>query len=207
VQVNDSFGADAIKGALTAFKQVNGAALFVETFDRAKPDFAGVVKAVTASGPQAILFLGSGSSVADGIKAIRGSGSHAQIVTLSNNASDGFIKSLDANATGTIVTQVFPYERSLASPLVKQARKLAREANGDDRVTPAMLEGYAGAEVLVEGLRRAGAHPTREKVRDALESLKRFDIGGLEVSFSPTSHTGLDYTDLSIISADGKFLR
>jgi len=207
VQVNDSFGADAVKGAAEAFKQVNGAPVFTETYDREKPDFAKIAAAVTAQSPQAILFLGSGSAVVNGVKAIRATGSRAQIVTLSNNASDGFIKALGDNATGTIVTQVFPYERSLASPLVKEARQLQKAATGDDRVTPAMLEGFAGAKVLTEGLRRAGKQPTRAKLRDALEALHRYDIGGLEVSFSASSHTGLDYTDLSIIGSDGKFTR
>jgi len=207
VQVNDSFGADAVKGAAEAFKQVNGAPVFTETYDREKPDFTRIAAAVTAQSPQAILFLGSGSAVVNGVKAIRATGSHAQIVTLSNNASDGFIKALGDNATGTIVTQVFPYERSLASPMVKEARQLQKAATGDDRVTPAMLEGFAGAKVLTEGLRRAGKQPTREKLRESLETLHRYDIGGLEVSFSATSHTGLDYTDLSIIGSDGKFTR
>ena len=207
VQVNDSFGSDAVKGALDAFAQVNGTPVFTETYDREKPDFGKIQHAVTTLSPQAILFLGSGSAVVNGVKAIRATGSHAQIVTLSNNASDGFIKALGDNAVGTIVTQVFPYERSLASPMVKEARQLQKAATGDDKVTPAMLEGYAGAKVLVEGLRRAGRNPTREKLRAALETLHHYDIGGLEVSFSPTSHTGLDYTDLSIIGSDGKFTR
>ena len=207
VQVNDSFGTDAVKGALEAFTQVNGTPVFTETYDREKPDFGKIAAAVTSTNPQAILFLGSGSAVVNGVKAIRATGSHAQIVTLSNNASDGFIKALGDNAKGTIVTQVFPYERSVANPMVKQARDYAKAATGDDRVTPAMLEGFAGAKVLVEGLRRAGKQPTREKLREALETLHRYDIGGLEVSFSPTSHSGLDYTDLSIIGSDGKFTR
>ena len=207
VQVNDSFGTDAVKGAQEAFTQVNGAPVFIETYDREKPDFTKIQAEVAAKSPQAILFLGSGSAVVNGVKAIRAAGSRAQIVTLSNNASDGFIKAMGDNAAGTIVTQVFPYERSLANPMVKQAREYAKAATGDDRVTPAMLEGFAGAKVLVEGLRRAGKQPTREKLRDALESLHRYDIGGLEVSFSPGSHSGLDYTDLSIIGTDGKFQR
>ena len=207
VQVDDSFGADAVKGALEAFEQVNGKPVFTEKYDREKPDFTKIQHAMTTLTPQAVLFLGSGSAVVNGVKAIRATGSHAQIVTLSNNASDGFIKALGDNATGTIVTQVFPYERSLASPMVKEARELRKGFTGDDRVTPAMLEGFAGAKVLVEGLRRAGKNPTREKLRNALESLHHYDIGGLEVTFSPTSHTGLDYTDLSIIGSDGKFTR
>jgi hypothetical protein len=35
--------------------------------------------------------------------------------------------------------------------------------------------------------------------------LRKFDLGGLEVSYSPEDHTGLDFADLSIIGTDGKF--
>ena len=37
--------------------------------------------------------------------------------------------------------------------------------------------------------------------------MTRFDLGGLELSYSATDHTGLDYADLSIIGADGRFRR
>ena len=70
-----------------------------------------------------------------------------------------------------------------------------------------MLEGYAAAKVLVEGLRRAGPNPTRAKLLAGLESIKKFDFGGLEVSYAADDHTGLDFADLSIIGADGKFKR
>jgi ABC-type branched-subunit amino acid transport system substrate-binding protein len=70
-----------------------------------------------------------------------------------------------------------------------------------------MIEGFAGAKVLVEALKRAGPSPSRDKLRAALETFKRVDIGGLEVSFGPASHSGLDYADLSIIGPDGKFQR
>jgi len=70
------------------------------------------------------------------------------------------------------------------------------------------VEGFAAAKVLVEGLKRAGKNPSREQLRNALESFKRVDIGGgLEVSFSATDHSGLDYADLSIVGEDGKFRR
>jgi len=66
---------------------------------------------------------------------------------------------------------------------------------------------FAGAKVVVEGLRRAGPNPTPQKLRDALEGMTRFDLGGLTVSYSPTNHTGLDFADLSIIDASGRFRR
>ncbi len=58
-------------------------------------------------------------------------------MTLSNNASDGFVKSLGENGRGVIVTQVFPHERSIAYPMVREAQELAK-AKGLTEVSPAM---------------------------------------------------------------------
>jgi ABC-type branched-subunit amino acid transport system substrate-binding protein len=142
--------------------------------------------------------------VVDCIKALKAAGSTAQFVTLSNNASGGFVKGLGENARGVVVTQVFP--QSMNFMLVKEATDLARAKNITE-VSSAMLEGFSSAKVLVEALRRAGPKPSREHIQSALEGLRKFDIGGLEVSYSPEDHTGLDFADLSIISADGKFRR
>jgi branched-chain amino acid transport system substrate-binding protein len=127
-------------------------------------------------------------------------------VTLSNNASGGFTRSLGDQGRGVIVTQVFPSERSIAYPMVKEAIEIAK-AKGQTEISPATLEGFAAAKVLVEGLRRAGLKPTREKLIAALEGIQKLDIGGLEISYSPTDHTGLEFADLSIIGNDGKFKR
>lgn len=206
LHVDDSFGADLVEGAQKGFASVGKSPLFVEKFDRAKWDFGAIANRIAASGAQAVLFIGSGVAVADGIAAIRKAGSRAQIITNSNNASAGFVKSLGAHASGTIVTQVFPNERSLSVAMVKEAADLAK-AKGLEGVSPAMLEGFAAAKVLVAGLQRAGPNPTRAKLRDALEGLSRLDIGGLEVGYGPADHTGLEFVDLSIIDSSGKFRR
>lgn len=206
VHVEDSFGADVLEGAQKGFAAVNKTPLFVEKFDRAKPDFSRIAPLTASSGAQAVLFIGSGAAVADGVAAIRKAGSRAQIITNSNNASGGFIKSLGANAAGIIVTQVFPNERSLAAAIVKEAGDLAK-AKGLEGLSPAMLEGFAAAKVLVAGLQRAGANPTRAKLREALEGMKKLDLGGLEMGYSPNDHTGLEFVDLSIIDEAGRFRR
>jgi len=204
--VDDSFGSDCATGALRGFDKAQMRAAFVLKFNRDKPDFTQVVAGVTKLDAQALILIGSAQAVSDGTKAIRLAGSKATVVTVSNNASSGFIKMMGDYARGTIVTQIFPYERSLSAPIVKEAYDLAL-AKGMTEVTPAMLEGYAGAKVLVEGLKRAGPKPDRQKLRDALDHLGTVNIGGLEVTYSPKSHSGLQYADLSIIGPDGKFRR
>ncbi len=204
--VDDSFGADCATGALRGFDKAHMRAAFVLKFDREKPDFTQIAAGVNKADIQALLLIGSAAAVSEGTKQIRLKGSKATVVTVSNNASGGFIKMMGDYGRGTIVTQVFPYERSLSAPIVKEAYDLA-VAKGMSEVTPAMLEGYAGAKVLVEGLKHAGANPTRQKLRDALENMGRINIGGLEVNYSPKNHSGLQYADLSIIGPDGKFRR
>lgn len=204
VHVDDSFGNDVLVGAQKGLASAKLQPVLLEKYDRTKPDFSKIAPALAQSGAQAVVLIASGAAAADAVKAFRAAGSAAQVVTQSNNASGGFIKSLGENARGVIVSQVFP--QSLSYGLVKEAQDLAR-AKGLTEVSPAMLEGFAAAKVLVEALRRAGPKPSRERIQAALESLSKFDIGGLEVNFSPQDHTGLDFADLSIITADGRFRR
>jgi branched-chain amino acid transport system substrate-binding protein len=205
IHVDDSFGADLLEGAQRGLKTAQLEPAFTAKFDRSKPDFAPVLAAAVPAQPQAILFIGSGVMVADGIAQLRRAGVTAQVVTFSNNASGGFVKSLGEHARGVVVAQVFPFERSMATRFVQEAAALVARAKVE--LTPAMLEGFAAAKVLVAGLRRAPQPLTRDGLRQALERLERLDLGGIELGFSPTDRTGLDFVDLSIIGAGGRFVR
>jgi len=205
VQVDDTFGADAAVGIRKGLANAKLEPVAYEKYDRTKPDFAPIMPKIVKADPQAVIFIGSGTAVIDGMKALRAAGSRAQMVTLSNNASAGFVKALGDLAHGVVVSQVLPSERSVGTPIVKEAADLAK-AKGLE-LTPASLEGFASAKVLVEGLRRAGREPTRASLKAALETFSHVNIGGLELSYSPSNHTGLDYADLSIIGPDGKFRR
>lgn len=206
VLADDSFGADGLVGAQKGLAAAKLQPVVLETFNRSKPDFSAIAPKVVQSQAQAVVMIASGTAVVDGYAAFRAAGSGAQIVTLSNNASSGFVKSLGPNGRGVIVTQVYPNERSINFPFVREAQELAK-AKGNKEISPAMLEGFAAAKVLVEGLRRAGPKPSRDRIQAALETLHKFDLGGLEVSYNAQDHTGLDFTDLSIVGTDGKFRR
>ena len=204
IHVDDSFGLDGLEGAQKGLTNAKLKAVLIAKFDRTKPDFSTVLPLIGPADAQAIMIIGSGTAVVDGIKTIKTAGHRAQFVTLSNNASSGFTKLLGEQARGVIVTQVLP--QSIGYALVNEATQLAKARNITD-LSPAMLEGFASAKVLVEALRRAGAKPNRERLQSALEGMQKFDLGGLDISYSTTDHSGLDFADLSIVSADGKFRR
>ena len=206
VHASDSFGKDGLEGAGNGFAKAKIQPVAVIPANRDKPDYATILPALTKANPQAVIWIASGDAVVEGVKGLRAAGSAAQVVTLSNNASTGFIKQLGAVSGGVIVTQVFPSERATGQPMVKEAMALAK-AKGQGDLSPQMLEGFASAKVMVEGLRRAGPKATRGKVIAALESIRGYDLGGgLDINYSATDHSGIDFADLSIIS-DGKFKR
>ncbi len=201
---DDSFGKDCLVGAEAGFAAAKLSPVLKMKFDRAKPDFTEITKAVTQERPNAVMVFGSSASTNEALRAIRAAGSFAKLVTLSNNASTGFVKLLGEHASGSIVTQAFPSDR--ASSLFQEVMRQAK-TKGITEVSPAMVEGYAGARVLVEGLKRAGANPTGPKISAALESLRAFDVGGLKINYSNANHSGFTYTDLSIVNKDGRFVR
>lgn len=206
LHVDDSFGEDAAAGAMKGFAALGKRPLRVEKFDRATLDFAAAVDRIADAQAQSVLMIGSGAAVAGATRRLRQAGSRAQVITLSNNASGGFVKLLGDDAHGMVVTQVFPSERSLKVRVAKEASDVAR-SRGTPELSPAMMEGFVSAKVLVEGLRRAGPNPTRQKIVDAFNAMHRFDVGGLEVRYTPQDHSGIPFVDLSIVSRDGKFLR
>lgn len=206
LQTNDDFGRDTLLGAQRGFAASRLQPVFIEPFERIEPDFTAISARVARENVQAVLVLGSGSAVEAAMKGIRAAGSKAQLVALSNTASAGLVSNLGVNARGLIVTQVFPSERSMSVPMVKQANDLLQARSQGAQLSPAMLEGFAAAKVLVEALRRAGKGPSSNNVQHALEDL-HFDLGGISIAYSPVHHTGLDSSALSIIDANGRFQR
>ena len=204
IQVDDSFGSDAFIGVSKVVQESGRQLAAHELFDREKSDFSAIVPKIMAAKPLSIIFLGTGKAVVDGVAALRAAGSKATIATLSNNASAGFVKAMGKNAANMIVSQVFPSARTLKVALASEAVQLAHD-NNIPEVTPQMLEGFAAAKVLVLALKRCGKNITRSNIKTALESFRQVDIGGMEISFSPTDHTGLNFVDLSLVTPSGIF--
>lgn len=206
VQVNDPFGNDAGKGAIKGLDDIKLRALSNLRFDRNKPDLAPVMQSIAKAGIEAVVLIGPAYAVVEGVNALRAAGSTAHVATLSNNASNDFVKQLGENARGVVVTQLFPYERSTSNPMVREALSLAKAA-GRGELTPAQLEGFAAAKLVVETIKRAnGKDIGRDAFAKALEGA-RIDLGGLQVHYTDKDHDGLEFTDVSIVGPDGKFWR
>jgi branched-chain amino acid transport system substrate-binding protein len=108
-------------------------------------------------------------------------------------------------ADGVIITQVVPAVEGYSSIILEYKEALAKYFGGEapDYVS---LEGFIEARVLIEALKRAGAQLTTEKIVDALENMRDFDLGlGAMINFSRSEHQGLHKVWGTKLTETGKF--
>jgi branched-chain amino acid transport system substrate-binding protein len=164
------------------------------------------VAAINASQPDAVVMVGAYAACAQFIKQMKAAGSGAQFYNVSFVGSAALANALGKEGLGVAISQVVPFPWGTGVPVVKEYQAMAKKAGFTDYNFGAM-EGFLVAKVMVEGLRRAGRNLTREGFVDAMERMNDVDLGGFFVSYSPTSHIGSKFVDLTIIGRDGKFLR
>jgi len=96
----------------------------------------------------------------------------------------------DASAEGTLGFCYYPDpERSDAPGVAAYRTQMGRHHPGRP-LNRYSLYGHAFGRLILAGLDRAGAQPTRERLIDGLESLRDWSSGGVfpPVSFSPANH-------------------
>jgi len=164
------------------------------------------VQAIHASQPDAVVMVSAYTSCAEFIRQMKKAGSGAQFYNVSFVGSKALADALGKEGVGVAISQVVPFPWGTGVPIVKEYQALAKKAGFADYNFSA-IEGFLTAKVMVEGLRRTGKNLTREGFVDAMEKMQDVDVGGFFVSYSPQSHTGSKFVDLTIIGRDGKFLR
>jgi len=128
-----------------------------------------------------------------------------QVFAWSVTGVEAIYKEVGDKARGMVVAQISasPADRSVL--LVRDYHAMLKKANLEDGGYPG-LEGYIAARVLVEGLKRAGKEPTREKLITALETMHDFDLGDDVVNFGP-DHVGRRFVELTVVGRDGRLMR
>ena len=204
--VDDSFGKDGLSGVQQAMKDNKLTPVAVASHPRGGTKVEEAVAIIAKANPQAVIMITLADAGPAFVKQMKAAGHSPTFLTLSNNSSNTFIKNLGDDGWGVAVSQVSPYPFSGTMQITKEFLDLIK---GNKEVAPSYssMEGFIAAKVLVEGLRRAGKQPTREKLIAGLESMKAFDLGGIDVTYGPELRVGASYIDITIIGKNGKFVR
>lgn len=163
------------------------------------------VAAVVKSQPKAVLLLAAGKPAFEFIKAFRDApGGSVQIYGLSVLLHDVLVKAIGADkARGVVLSQAVPYPFIPSKMVVNEYLSDMKVYAPKEIISFSSLEGYLGAKIAAEAVRRAGSQPSRTKVLAALNNLGEFDLGGIYVKYTPSQRKGWGGVELSIINTDG----
>ncbi len=204
----DAFGLAGLEGAKIALAKRGLSPAALGSFERSTTNVEEAVRIVANSDAEAVIMIGTYTPLAKFVGLVKEKKPNMLFHTVSFVGSESFAKELDKNFSNIFVTQIVPplYNNELFPSVKKYSESLAKY---DPGVEPTFggLEGYINTKVLAEGIRLAGQNLTRESLVKALESIQNFDVGiGANVSFSGSSHQGLDVVYLTSINNQGKFV-
>jgi branched-chain amino acid transport system substrate-binding protein len=166
---------------------------------------AAAVRAVSASQPKAILLLAAGKPATAFAKAVRETpAGSTQIYGLSVLLHEDLVKAIGADkARGIVLSQVIPYPFTQSAPVIAEYQKAMTQFAPTEPLSFSSLEGYLGARIAAEAVRRSGAVVTRERLIASLRNMGEYNLGGVYVSYSPERKKGWGGVDLTIIDSGG----
>jgi branched-chain amino acid transport system substrate-binding protein len=210
--VDDAFGQsgrEAVEQVLAKQGRKPAAiAAYDKTVDKLLPSLEQAVKTLVEAQPQAVVIVAVGDPVYEFVKRFRAQAPSPRLVSISVVNPDAVTQKVGLKmAHGIGFSQVFPYPYTDSVKLVREYRALLAKHAPNAQPSYFSLEGYISGLVLVQAIRNAGTQPTRAKVLDALQKMGAMDLGGFNLKFDPASKNGSKFTELTVISAEGKLRR
>lgn len=119
--------------------------------------------------------------------------------------ANGDLMPLAAGFKGRVVgfTQVVPNAELIANPLARELNEDAERYSGSTAVTPQGMEGYIGARLLVDALRKAGPKANAEQLFTALSAIDDLSLDGFHLAFGKGRKTGSDWVEIGLRSRAG----
>jgi branched-chain amino acid transport system substrate-binding protein len=158
---------------------------------------------------RAVIMVSTYKAAARFIQKVKDHGLGPTFLNVSFVGSNALVEELKelgpAYATGVIVTQVVPHYESGGTGVLHYREALGRY-HPDQHPDFVSLEGYVVGTLFAEGLRRAGRDLDGEKLVDALESIRDYDVGiGTILNFGLSEHQSSHKVWGTVIDAHGAF--
>ncbi len=162
------------------------------------------IQEALAAKPSAILLGTSGAATTGLVGALKKASPMIPVAGVSAAFTQDGLKTLGSSAHGIAITQVYPDANQGKYAIVRDYQ-LAMRAMEQTDFNTGSLEGYISARLMAEAIHRAGHSVTRDRIRQALASIKNFDLGGFAIDYSaPSAHVGSKFVALGIMSSDGR---
>jgi branched-chain amino acid transport system substrate-binding protein len=204
---NDDFGKSGLAGVTEALQARHLAPVVAVPVERNSVDVSAAVKKMAEVHPQAVIMATLYKPTAAFVRQMKQAGLRPTYAALSPVSADLLAADLGDDSRGIGVSQAFPYPWNDVTPVNKEYKQITKSLNKPDFTSYYTLEGFINAKVLVEGIRRAGKQLTTEKLVASLEEMRRLDLGGYQVNYTPSDHSGGHFVDITVIGPKGRILQ
>ncbi|MCI5147224.1 MAG: hypothetical protein D3923_17280, partial [Candidatus Electrothrix sp. AR3] len=220
----DAFGLAGIQGAVRAEQLVEGIKLVppvpeipdaessvddwnkfwstVPHYKRNTVSVGGGVRQVRGNGVEAVILVGSSRPCALAINQWHKMGFNVPMINISFVGSNALAQRLK-DSQNVYISQVVPDPWNPSIPLIKEYQ----QDLGNDDYGFVSLEGYLTAKVMHQGLKTITGGVTSDSIKKSLESMTKYDAGGVQVSFGPDDHRGMDTVYLTHIEKSDDAIR
>ena len=197
---NDSYGMVGLSGIENALKKENMSLSAKGSYERNTIAIKSALMEIKRAEPEAVVMVGAYKPCAEFIKLAKKVGMNDTLFcNISFVGTDALRKELGEAGEGVVISQVvrFPWDESV--PLVKEYQEDMKKFQPTWPVGFVSLEGYMSGRLFLDALAAVKGAPTRAGFIDTIEQKGSFDIGGVQCSFSPEDHQGLDEIYLTVI--------
>ena len=200
---NDSYGKAGLDGVMLAMSALQLQPVTSSTVERNSVDVAKAVTAIVASRPDAVVQVGAYKACAAFIRQARKAGYGGLFYNVSFVGTQALSDELGKEAAGVVVSQVMPSPYNASRLITREFQQAVKAAAKGVSANYSSMEGYVAARVTVEGLKRAGAKPSRESFVTGMEAMGMQALAGFPVSFSATDHVASHFVEVSMLTRDG----
>jgi ABC-type branched-subunit amino acid transport system substrate-binding protein len=207
VYQNNSFGKEVFASASQSMDRLKLPAPVAVTVENNASDAGAAATRLAAGNLEAVVIGLAGKPTLEFVKAFRPLQRGVTLYALSVMGTPATVKALGADATGMAISQVVPLPSNVVMPVVRDFQAAWKASGAKAEPSHLALEGYINARVFAEALQRAGRNPTRAAFIDASWNLRKWDLGGFEVSASTPERNASRFVELTLVSRDGRFIR
>ena len=202
---NDAYGKAGLDGVNLALGLQRLQPVALATVERNSVDVAPAVKTLMAASPDAVVQIGTYQACAAFIRQARKAGYGGTFYNVSFVGTQALADELGKDGAGVVVSQVMPSPYNASRAIAREfASAVAAANNKEVQANFSSMEGYVAARLFAEGLKRAGANPTRESLMAGLEGIGSQSLGGFAVSLSSNDHVASNFVELSMLTGDGR---
>jgi ABC-type branched-subunit amino acid transport system substrate-binding protein len=202
---DDAFGQAGLAGVKKALEKRQMQLAGEGTFERNTVAVKAALLAIKKVEPQAVIMISPYKPAAEFIKLAKQIKLDATFVNISFVGSDALAKELGPVGAGVVITQVVPFPKDAAIPVVGRYQASLKASAPDAQAGFVSLEGYLVGRAIIAVLEKVNGEPTRKALIEAVQKAGSFDLGGFKLAYSDFSNRGSDQVFLTVIQADGSF--